>query len=122
MIGGVSRDIFVQDIPAGIRDVDEIPDSWEPEPLPFGHAEVVRAVQELEPTADFTDPTWGRVDLPGVAIEVNVADEPRLDSFALHIRAADTPAADRFVARLLDRLGVRAFDPTGSPTGLFTPP
>jgi hypothetical protein len=122
MICGVSRDIFVQDIPAGIRDVDEIPDDWEPSPLPFGHAEVVRAVLELAPTADFTDPTWGRVDLPGVAIEVNIDDEPRLESFALHVRAADTLAADGFVAQLLDRLGVRAFDPTGSPTGLFTPP
>ncbi|MFG1624609.1 class F sortase [Kribbella sp. NPDC049227] len=61
----VSRDIFVQDIPADIRSVEEIPDSWRPSPLPFGRAEVVAAVRELVPSADFSDATWGRVEIPG---------------------------------------------------------
>jgi hypothetical protein len=117
----VSRDILIQDIPPGIRSVEEVPDAWEPSPLPFGHAEVVAAVRELAPSADFTDPTWGRVEIPGADIEVNVSDKPQLQSFALHVRAANQAAADRFIARLLDRLNVRAFDPE-SETGLFTAP
>ena len=114
----MSRDIFIQDIPPNIRSVEEIHDSWRPSPLPFGLAEVVAAVREIVPSADFTDPTWGQVEIPGAAIEVNVSDEPQLDSFALHVRAADQAAADQFVAQLLDRLNVRAFDPE-SDTGLF---
>lgn len=117
----MSRDIFIQDIPADFRNVEDIPDSWRPSPLPFGHAEVVAAVQALVPSADFTDPTWGRVELSGAHIEVNVSDKLPLDSFALHIRATNQAAADHFVAQLLDRLNVQAFDPE-SDTGLFIAP
>lgn len=104
-VPGVSRDIFVRDIPAGISSVDEIPDDWQPQPLPFGHAAVVEAVRELAPESDTTDPAWMHVTLPGVDVEVNVTDESPLESFALHVRAADPGAADAFIARLLDRLG-----------------
>ena len=58
------------------------------------------------------------VTLPGVVVEVNVTDESPLESFALHVRAADPGAADAFIARLLDRLGARAFDPE-SDSGIF---
>jgi hypothetical protein len=108
----VRRDIFIQDIPPNIRSVEEIPDSWRPSPLPFGHAEVVAAVREIVPSADFTDPTWGQVEIPGAAIDVNVSDKPQIDSCALHVRATD-----QFAAQLLHRLNVRAFDPQ-SDTGL----
>jgi hypothetical protein len=115
---GVSRDIFVQDIPKGVVSVEEIPDDWMPQPLPFGHAEVVEAVRELAPGADTSDPEWMHVTLPGLDVEVNVADESPLESFALHVRAADRSAADAFIGRLLERLGARAFDPE-SETGIF---
>ena len=116
----VSRDIVVQDLPDGITGAGEIPDGWMPSPLPFGHAEVVAAVLELASDADVTDPTWLHVTLPGVDIEVNVADRTSLSSFALHVRAADQPAADAWIHRLLDRLGARAFD-TWSESGIFQP-
>src|SRR3954453_21470165 len=67
-----------------------------------------------------SDPAWGLVALPGAEIEINVGGESPLDSFALHIRVSDSGAADEFVARLLDRLGVRAFDPEGAEgSGIF---
>ena len=76
--------------------------------------------RELAPDADFSDPGWGQVSLPGVEIEVNVGNESPLDSFALHVRGPDRAAADAFVARLLDRLHVRAFDPGGAEeSGIF---
>jgi hypothetical protein len=121
IIVAVSRDIFIQDIPPNIHSVEEIPDSWRPSPLPFGHAEVVAAVREIVPSADFTAPTWGQVEIPGASIEVNVSDKPQLDSFALHVRAVDQAAADQFIAQLLDRLDVRGFDPENE-TGLFSAP
>jgi len=91
-----------------------------PSPLPFGRYRVIAAVHELAPAADFSDPAWGLVALPGAEIEINVGGESPLDSFALHIRVSDSGAADEFVARLLDRLGVRAFDPEGAEgSGIF---
>jgi hypothetical protein len=114
----VSRDIVVQDIPLGISDVAEIPDDWRPQPLPFSYAEVVDAIRELAPAVDATDPEWLHIDLPGVDVEVHVTDRSRLDSFALHVRAADRGAADAFIGRLLQRLGARAFDPA-SEGGIF---
>jgi hypothetical protein len=114
----VSRDIFVQDIPDGISSVDEIPNDWQPEPLPFGHAEVVEAIRELAPETDTSNREWMHVALPGVDVEVNLKDESPLESFALHVRAADSGAADAFVGRLLARLGARAFDPE-SDGGIF---
>ena len=114
----MSRDIFVQDIPPGISDVEDIPDDWWPQPLPFGHAEVVDSVRELAPEADATDAEWMHVTLPGVDVEVNVSEESPLRSFTLHVRATDQRAADAWVSRLLDRLGARAFDPE-SESGIF---
>jgi hypothetical protein len=106
----VSRDVIVQDIPVGISTENQIPDDWQPQPLPFGHAQVIHAVRELAPEADTTDPEGIHVILPGVDVAVNVTDKSPLESFALHVRATDRGAADAFIGRLLDRLGARAFD------------
>jgi hypothetical protein len=117
---GVSRDIIVQDIPAGLSRVEEIPDDWSPGALPFGRGEVVAAVRALAPDTDTSDPTWMHVALSGVDVEVNVANDVPFGSFALHIRGADHAAADAFIGRLLERLGARAFDPE-SESGIFEP-
>ncbi len=114
----MSRDILVQDIPDGISTVAEIPNDWQPQPLSFGHAEVVEAIRALAPDTDTSVREWMHVALPGVDVEVNVADESPLKSFALHVRAADRVAADAFIRRLLTRLGARAFDPE-SDGGIF---
>ncbi|MDQ4055721.1 MAG: hypothetical protein M3237_23930 [Actinomycetota bacterium] len=114
----MSRDIFVQDIPDDVSKVEEIPDDWMPEPLPFGSVEVIEAVRELVPDADTSDPEWLHISLPGVDVEVNLRNESPLSSFALHVRAADQAAADALIRRLLARLGVRAFDPD-SESGIF---
>lgn len=114
----MSRDIFVQDIPQGVGSTAEIADDWQPQALPFDRQRVIDAVTKLVPSADFSDPSWGNVELPGVDIEVNVGDSSPLDSFALHVRSSDRAAADSFIAELLQDLGVRAFD-TASESGIF---
>jgi hypothetical protein len=115
----VSRDIFVQDIPSDARTAADIPDDWRPAPLPFDQDHVVAVVREVVPTADFSDPTWGRIDVPGVSIEVNISSDVPLRSFALHVRG-DAAAADRIIMAILDRLGARAFD-TNADGGIFGP-
>lgn len=115
----VSRDIFVQDIPPSAQSVEDIPDDWMPNALPITASDVIAAVCELVPAADFSTPTWGHVALPGADVEVNVPDEIPLRFFALHVRAIDS-SADAFVDALLKKLGVRALDPEGAPvTGIF---
>ena len=114
----MSRDIVIQDIPAGALSVADLKDDWEPRPLPFDRQKVIETVVELVPTADFSDPGWGHVDLPDVHIEVSLRDESPLKSFALHVRGSDTVRANKFIADLLGRLGVRGFDPDEE-SGIF---
>ena len=119
-VARVSRDIFVQDIPAAAASVEDIPDDWKPNPLPFLAERVVAEVRTLHPSVDASDPHLLDVALAGGSVEVAIPDERPLMSFALHIRTADPSAADDFVGDLLEQLGVRAFDPEGAPrSGIF---
>jgi hypothetical protein len=117
----VSRDVFVQDIPVGARSATDIEDGWKPTPLPFGRARVIEAITDLVPSADFAQPSWGGLDLPGAAIEVNIGDDEPLASFALHVRETEPGAADAFIKQLLTTLGVNAFD-SAAEGGIFVRP
>jgi hypothetical protein len=86
----------------------DIADDWLPSDLPFGRQTVIDAVLAIAPGADFTDPNWGHLDVPGVAIEVNLSDDEPVRSFAFHVRASDQCAADQLLRAILNRLGVRA--------------
>ena len=114
----VSRDLFVQDIPTGARSVSDIDGDWRPSPLQFGRDRVIAAITSLVPTADFSDPSWGSVELPGVSVEVNVGDANPLMGFALHVREAEPGAADMFIRRLLVTLQADAFD-SSAEGGIF---
>jgi len=113
----MSWDIFVQDIPPAARSVDEIPADFAPEPLGL-RREILRRIQEVVPTADFSDPSWGTFDGPDFSVEFNIGDDGNVDGFAMHIRGGDSAAG--FVADLLSRCGWRAFDPA-SASGIFDP-
>lgn len=110
----------MQDIPSDVQSVHDIPDDWMPGALSFTASDVIGAVRDLAPAADFSTPSWGRVSLPGVDVEVSLPEENPLQGFALHVRGADTAAADAFVGSLLQKLSARAFDPEGAPrSGIF---
>lgn len=109
----MSRDIIVQDLPAGARRVEDIPDDFEPRAL-GPRAGIVAGILAVVPEADFTDPAWGRIDGPGWSIEVNVPQE-LCESFTLHVRGE---GADPVIARILRRLGPRALD-GDSESGFF---
>lgn len=116
----MSRDIYVQDIPAGTRHVRDIPDDFMPEPLALTHDEIIETVCRVVPTADFSDPEWGLIDGEGYSIEVNIRRRTPMKSFAFHCSAVGQEA-DVVVARILDALELRAFDPDNE-TGLFQDP
>ncbi len=111
----MSWDIFVQDIPPNARSVAEISADFTPEPI-GNRIDIIARITEAVPTADFSDPTWGRIESDQYSIEVNIGEADPVRSFALHVRGG-VAAAD-LVADILDNLGLRAFD-LEAPTGIF---
>jgi hypothetical protein len=112
----MSWDIFVQDLPEGIRCVAEIPDDFAPRDVIVKRSDVVRVLSEVAPQADFADPEWIRISGPGYSIELSLANREELDGFAFFVRGSDEAA--KVVAGVLRPLGLRAIDPS-SETGLF---
>jgi len=59
----VSWDIFVQEIPPDVRSVEEIPNGFRPGAIGT-RDEIIAGIQRVFPEADFSDPSWGKVDGP----------------------------------------------------------
>ncbi len=115
----MSRDIFVQDLPAGILSVDDIPDDFVPQLLGVTRSQVVAAVRSVVPKCDVSDPSWISLEEPGkYHIEVNLGTSERLESFAFHVRGGRE--AEQLIKRVLERLNLRALD-SESETGVFSP-
>ena len=114
---GVSRDIFVQDLPAGIASVDDIPEEFVPRPLTVTRAQVIAALCAEAPHANISDPAWVTIVVPGrYHIEASLGASERLEHFAFHVRGGAD--AEQLIARVLDRLALRALD-VASESGLF---
>ena len=106
----VSWDIFIQDLPAGAGSVQDIPDDFRPGPI-GRRSDLIRAIGEVVPSADFSDPSWGILHGDGFSIEVGVGSDETVDCIALFVRGGDIAAG--VVADIIGRLGLRALD-TGS--------
>ena len=112
----MSHNIFVQNLPPGIRSVDEIPDDFEPGSI-GARSEVIGAIKSVVPSADFTDPSWGKIiGLPSYYIEVNLGESEVLDSFAFHVTGG--LEAMQIITRILQALNLRALD-SEAESGLF---
>lgn len=111
----MSWDIFVQDLPEGITSIGDIPANFQPKPI-LPRTRIAETIKALAPFTDFSDPNWWHIRCPTFSIEVNINSDDPSPGFALHIRGAEEAVG--FAHELLDRLGVRALDPS-SDTGLF---
>jgi hypothetical protein len=109
----MSWDNFVQDLPREATTTAEIPDAFRPKPI-GPHAEIVKKIIEVIPTANFANPAWGLIDGGGWSIEVNLGSDEICEGFALHVRGGDEAVGA--VAEILARLDLRALD---SQTGEF---
>lgn len=111
----MSWDVSVMDLPPGIKSIDDIPKDFRGAPI-GKRADIIAKISALYPEANFSDPSWGTLRLPGVSIEFNLGDDEEIDHFAMHVRGRDE--APHVVARILGELGMRALC-TDSETGLF---
>ncbi len=111
----MSWDIYVQDLPKGIKTVDDIPEDFLPGTI-GRRSEFIAEISAVLPEADFSDPSWGRIEGPDFSIEFNMGDEEEVECFALHVRGGD--GAVGVIAAVLDRLGLQALA-TGTESGLF---
>jgi hypothetical protein len=111
----MSWDVFVFNFPPEIKSISEIPRDWSPPPL-GKRADIVAKICALFPQADFSDPSWGTLRLPGVSIEFNFREDGEIAHFAMHVRGGDP--APHVVAHILGELGLRAAC-SGSDSGLF---
>jgi hypothetical protein len=105
--GGVSWDISIMDLPSDAASVADIPDDFQPEPL-GNRVELIAAIRDVAPSADFSDPSWGELATPDFVIEFNMGSEEVVDSMMVHVRGGG-PVVD-FIDALLTRLGHRAID------------
>ena len=95
------------DLPRDAPSVAEISPDFQPGPL-GPRDEVIRRIQAFLPDADFSDPTWGRLESPDFTIEFNMGKEEICDSFALRVHGGGDVMA--IIARLLQHLQLRGVD------------
>ena len=113
----MSWDIFVQELPPGIKDIAEIPSDFRPKNV--RRSEIIHLIQCAIPEVDFSDPTWGNLDGLGYSIEISIGNEEEASGLALHVRGS--PAAAPMVCKILravESLGITALDGS-QPGGLF---
>jgi hypothetical protein len=105
----MSWDIFAVNVPLVFESIEEIPSDFKPKPL--GKRSVVIArIKRIVPTADFSDPSRGQIEKDGWSIELDMGNDETCEDFAFHVRG-DGDEAVEVVARILDGLGIRGFDP-----------
>ena len=111
----MSFDIFVQDIPAAAKSVDEIPEDFVPKPIGARSA-IVASISKVAPDVNFSSPECGTIDGDGYSIDVNLGVNDPVTTFAFHLYGDEGGLF--VIAAILDELGARAFAP-GTESGLF---
>lgn len=99
----------------GVQRAEDIPDDFVPEVI-GPRPDVISAIVDEVPFADFTDPSWGRIRHAGLLHRGQLSDGPVRD-FALHIRGSDIAVG--LISQVLLRLDAHALDPQ-SEAGLLS--
>lgn len=109
----MSWDIFVSNFPAEAKTANDLPHDFVGKPIGTRH-EIITKIREIVPMAVFPDKSWGKIEGPGLDVEISLGDNEILTDFAFHVRGSEESAA--CIADILRHLKLRAVD---SGTGEF---
>jgi len=113
----MSWDIFVENIPEYIKSIEDLQKYEDFERKPIGkRSDIISKIKEVVPEADFSDPSWGQIVSQDCSIEVNIGEDEECYGFAFHVRGNEK--AVYVVAKIIEHLGLRAFDPSAD-DGMF---
>src|SRR5215475_4508214 len=103
----MSWDIFVQNWPADVKKISDIPRDFVSKPF-LSRAQVEGVFREVFPSLDVSNPVWWQIECDEFDIEVNIDLQDPTSGFAMYVRGG--PQAVSFIDRMLKRLDVRAAD------------
>lgn len=89
------------------KTLDDTPDDFQPQPI-GRRSTIIEQIQAVEPSANFTDQSWGTIENDQFSIEFNMGEDEVLGSFALHVRGNEL--AIPCIGNILKHLGLRAAD------------
>ena len=113
----MSWDIFVQDLPPGIKSTDQIPNGLKPRPL-GSRVEIIQRLRDVAPDLIFNGPSLGNIKTSNYEIEISMSDGDPISSFAFHLYGGDEGA--RRVGEILSKMRLHALAP-GAEGGIFDP-
>ena len=102
----MSWDLFVQDY-GDFESLEEIPDDFEPQSI-GKRSEIIDKIKAVEPTVDFSNPSWGILVNGQFSIEFNMGDSEESDGFVIHVRGNEL--AVPCIGNILNSLKLRAAD------------
>jgi hypothetical protein len=102
----MSWDLFIQDW-GSYKNLDEIPDNYNPSPIGT-RTEIIRKIKGLIPEVNFSDPSFGVLDMSEFSIEFNMGEDEEQDSFILHVRGNEKVVP--LIAHILKELELKAAD------------
>jgi hypothetical protein len=111
----MSWDVFVLNLPPGIRSLDDIPKNYEPPPLGT-RANLIAKIKTVYPQTDFSDPSWGTRNCRNAGSNSAWARTSKSRASPCMCGAANMPPKSSRTC--LDALEVRAIDPN-SKNGIF---
>ncbi|HEV2328421.1 MAG TPA: hypothetical protein VGY56_06495 [Verrucomicrobiae bacterium] len=103
----MSWDIFVSKFPAEAKSVNDLPHDYMGKPIGTRH-EIIAKIREIAPMAVFPDKSWGKIEGPGLDVEIRLGDSESMTDFAIQVRGSEASVA--CVADILRHLKLRAVD------------
>jgi hypothetical protein len=105
----MSWDIFVSNFPADAKTANDLPHDFTGKPIGTRQT-IIAKIREIAPMAIFPDKSWGKIEGPGLDVEIRLGDSENMTDFAFHVRGSEVSAA--CVADILRHLKLRALDST----------
>lgn len=102
----MSCDLFVQDW-GDFDSLDEISDDFEPKSIGM-RSEIIDKIKTVEPTVDFSNPSWGILENGQFSIGFNMGESEDFNGFVMHIKGNELALPG--IGNILSSLKLKASD------------